>query len=59
MWTSLTVSAGLGILLGVVLSLRAIGENNTGYRILGAALIGTGLGWITLALTGVVPIWGG
>jgi hypothetical protein len=59
MWTSFTVSAGLGILLGVILTLRAISENHVGYRILGAGLIGTGLGWITLALMGVVPIWGG
>lgn len=59
MWTSFTVSAGLGILLGVMLTLKAVSEDHKGYRVLGAALIGTGLGWVTLGLMGVVPIWGG
>ncbi len=59
MWTSFAVSAGLGILLGIVLTLRAVSENHKGYRVLGAALIGTGMGWLTLGMMGVVPIWGG
>ena len=58
MWTSLTLSSGLGVVLGMILLFRAVRDNDARLRVVGAALIGIGLGYFTLAAMGVIPALG-
>ncbi len=55
MWTSLTLSSALGIVLGMVLLFRAVRNDDSRLRLVGAALIGVGLGYFTLWGMGVIP----
>ena len=56
MWTSLTMSSALGIVLGMILLFRAVRDDDTRLRLVGAALIGIGLGYFTLWGMGVIPV---
>lgn len=55
MWTSLTLSSALGLVLGMILLFRAVRDEDSRLRLVGAALIGIGLGYFTLWGMGLVP----